>query len=75
MSKRKIESLYASLGDEIRKARTKAGLTQAELAKKVKLNRTTITNFELGRHRLSLKNIEAIARALGLVLKLKLARK
>jgi len=30
---------------------------------------------ELGRHRLSLRNIEAIARALGLVLKLKLARK
>lgn len=60
-----VDALYVAVGQNIRKAREKRGLTQAELASAVSLTRTSITNVERGRQRLLLHTLCDIAAALA----------
>jgi transcriptional regulator with XRE-family HTH domain len=59
------ENLYRLVGERIRRLRDDAGLTQEDLAKKVGLKRTSITNVERGRQRLPLHQMVMIADQLG----------
>lgn len=58
-------NLYAHVGACIRKWRRKRGLNQKELADRVSLERTSITNIEAGRQKTLLHTFVGIARALG----------
>lgn len=54
------------MGDKIKSRREQLGLTQRELAKKVGMNQSRISEVESGeRKQMSLKNLRAMARALG----------
>lgn len=54
-----------ALGDRIREAREKAGVTQEQLARAVALSRTSITNIERGRQGLQTFLLVRIAVTLG----------
>lgn len=54
------------LGERIRRARVKAGLTQQQLADKLGLTRPTITQWETGATTPHAKKLEELAKALGL---------
>lgn len=56
-----IEPVYRLLGAKIEQTRTMLGWTQAELAKKVGLTRTSICNIEAGRQRMPLHYVEKFA--------------
>ena len=56
---------YVALGKQIREGRKQAGLTQGELAEKVRLSRTSITNIELGFQPLQVHTLVEVAHALG----------
>ena len=58
------KNFYKRLGQRIREARTRSGLTQQELAAKVDLTRTSVTNIELGRQKLLVHALVEIAAAL-----------
>lgn len=60
-----IELVYLQLGLRIRAIREALGITQDELAKKVRLTRASIANVETGHQRLMLHTIEVVAQALG----------
>ncbi len=57
--------LHRLVGDAIRKRRKLAGMTQIELAEKVGLLRTSITNIEAGRQRAPLHVLYNICVAVG----------
>jgi transcriptional regulator with XRE-family HTH domain len=61
-----IEELYVTLGKLIRLRREAAGLTQEELAHRVGLTRTSITNVESGRQKVQVHTLYAIAQALDI---------
>ena len=52
-------------GERVRELRTKKGLSQEELAELSGLHRTYISSLELGKRNVSLINIHALAKALG----------
>lgn len=52
---------YGELGQLIRQERTKRGLTQADLARHLSLNRTSITNIERGSQQVLVHHLCAIA--------------
>ena len=56
----------------IRKTRQRAGLTQAELAKRAGTTQSAISRLENGRVRPSLETIERLAKACGATLELRL---
>ncbi len=58
MKSKEIEKEYAIFGKILRKHRKKNGLSQNALAEMVKLDRTSITNIEIGNQRVML--IDAI---------------
>ena len=58
------DSLYRLFGDRVRKLREKRKVTQEELARRVELSRTSITNIEKGRQRVLLHQLVDIASAL-----------
>lgn len=58
------ENFYKKLGQRIREARNRSGFTQQELAAKVELTRTSVTNIELGRQKLLVHALVEIADAL-----------
>jgi transcriptional regulator with XRE-family HTH domain len=60
-----IEAVYASLGARIRMIRETLGLQQEELAKRIGRERTTVVNFENGKQRILVDDVEDYARALG----------
>jgi len=60
-----IEVTYKMVGLRIRQIRETLGLTQVELAKRVKMSRPALVNIELGRQRIMLHDIEIIAQAFG----------
>jgi transcriptional regulator with XRE-family HTH domain len=60
-----MNGLYKQLGKKVREARVRAGFTQEGLAKKAGLHRTYIAGIETGRRNISVKNLEKIAKALG----------
>lgn len=55
----------ALIGDRIRRARTAADITQADLAKAVGLSRPSIANAETGNQNLTVATLFAIAAKLG----------
>ncbi len=54
-----------SLAKNLTKAREKAGLTQAQLAKKLKKSRASISEYESGVHAPRLKLLVKIAQVTG----------
>lgn len=57
-----------AFGVRVRILRQKRGLSQEKLAELSKLHRTYISSVELGERNVSLKNIQALADALGVSL-------
>ena len=60
-----IEACHISVGIRIRMIRETLGLSQGDLAKRVGLQRVSVTNIEVGRQRLLLDGIERFATDLG----------
>lgn len=58
-----LDPVYESLGRRIRAARLRAGISQDELARRVRLTRTSITNIERGRQQIQVHTLYAIAKA------------
>jgi transcriptional regulator with XRE-family HTH domain len=57
--------IYKDIGKKIQKAREEAGLSQEELASRLGYTQAALSNYELGKRRLYLANIEQIARELN----------
>lgn len=58
------EALYKAFGSAVSTRRKALGLTQAELAGKVKMSRASIANIESGRQNILLHHVYALAAAL-----------
>lgn len=58
------DRLYRRFGSRVRALREEKNVTQDELAKRVDLSRTSITNIERGRQRVLLHQMVGIAQAL-----------
>jgi len=54
-----------ALGENVKKAREHAGLTQVDLAKRLQASQRTITEIETGRREPSVRTLKKIALALG----------
>lgn len=61
-----MTGIQKKFGDKLRELRKQKGLSQEDLALKSGLHRTYISDIERGSRNLSLKNIDKIAKALGL---------
>lgn len=61
-----MADIQKKFGDKLREFRKQRGLSQEDLALKSGLHRTYISDIERGSRNLSLKNIEKIAKALGI---------
>lgn len=59
------ETVYEALGRRIQAARVQARCTQEELARRIGMTRTTITNIERGQQRIQIHTLYAIAEALS----------
>jgi transcriptional regulator with XRE-family HTH domain len=57
--------LHTALGKKIRQQRQSSGLTQAELADRLSISRTSLTNVELGRQRLLVDQLYKMADVLN----------
>jgi transcriptional regulator with XRE-family HTH domain len=57
--------VYRDIGIKIQEARQELGLTQQELASRLGLTQAALSNYELGKRRLYLTNLEQIASVLG----------
>ncbi len=60
-----MEQIYREVGRALRKRRQAAKLTQGDLAGRVSLSRTSITNIEQGRQHVTLHVLYALADAVG----------
>ena len=60
-----MTNIQVRFGQKIREIRKRKGYSQEVLATKSKLHRTYISDIERGDRNVSLKNIEKIAKALG----------
>jgi transcriptional regulator with XRE-family HTH domain len=60
-----MDLLYKEFGRLLRKARKNAALTQGEVAERVGLSRTSITNIEKGRQHFLLHHLFLLASAVG----------
>jgi len=63
-----MSKIQKQFGDRVRELRLSKGLSQEELAFRVNIHRTYIGGIERGERNPSLKNIAAIANALGVTL-------
>lgn len=63
-TKDQVDRLYQAVGQQIRAARTRNGATQADLAKRIDLTRSSIANIEAGRQRVTLHLLFQIAEEL-----------
>ncbi|WP_293688819.1 helix-turn-helix transcriptional regulator [Spirosoma sp. 48-14] len=54
----------------IREARKRKSLTQKELAERIGVTKTIITNYEAGRQNLTIDTLQKVADALGAELKI-----
>ena len=59
------EELHTALGKKIREKRQSSGLTQAELAARIEVSRSSLTNMELGRQRLLIDQLYKMADVLN----------
>jgi transcriptional regulator with XRE-family HTH domain len=59
------DELHVALGKRIREKRLSSGLTQAQLAKRIAISRTSLTNMELGRQRLLVDQLYKVAEVLN----------
>lgn len=59
------EPVYVSFGEVVKMHRLKRGWTQTDLAEKIGLSRTSITNIEIGRQRVLLSDLFDFAKAFG----------
>jgi len=57
--------VYRSIGARIQQVREELGLTQEEMAAKLGCTQEALSNYELGKRRLYLSNLEQIANILG----------
>lgn len=57
--------IYKDIGKKIQRAREELGLSQEELASRLGYTQAALSNYELGKRRLYLANIEQIARELN----------
>lgn len=64
--KKPIEPCYRLFGARVQQIRELMGMSQLDLAKKVGLNRTSITNIEAGNQRVLLYDVERFSKAFGL---------
>lgn len=64
-----IDDASVHIGDLIRHTREARGLTQEQLAERVGLSRTQVTNIEVGRSDIPLKRLQKFAAALGCSMK------
>jgi len=60
------EPVYRLIGAKIEQTRTVLGWTQDDLAKRVGLSRTSVTNIEAGRQRILLHDVEKFASAFNM---------
>ena len=56
--------MFKKIGQRIRKVRLENGIKQKDLAKKISISQGALTNFELGRRKISLEWLLKISRAL-----------
>lgn len=63
-----IEDLYNIVGSKIQEIRKQKGISQIELAEKLGLSRTSISNIENGRHPIFLHHIYTIAEGFNIPL-------
>jgi len=63
-----VEILEKQFGQRVRKLRLETSLSQEELAFKAGMHRTYLGSIERGERNPSLRNIAAIAKALGITL-------
>jgi transcriptional regulator with XRE-family HTH domain len=61
------EEIYKQLGQSIKSEREKAKVTQEELAQRIGLKRTSITNIEGGRQKVQLHTLYSIASVLNVL--------
>lgn len=61
--KKPMEGVYRLFGARIEQFRGITGWTQADLAKKVNLTRTSIVNIEAGKQRILLHDVERFSQA------------
>lgn len=59
----------------IREARLKAGLTQAELAERLRRDRAQVARWETGGQEPSFENLRAVVEACGFVLRVEIAER
>jgi transcriptional regulator with XRE-family HTH domain len=62
----KHDSVLASLGRNVRRAREKAALTQEKLAEIAELDATYISGIERGLRNPGIRNVAKIAKSLGI---------
>jgi transcriptional regulator with XRE-family HTH domain len=62
------DALFTAIGLNIARIRTDKGLSQHDLANKIKVGRTQIANMEMGRGVGSIGTVNEIAQALGVEL-------
>jgi len=60
-----VDRLYRQFGNRLRESRLDAKLTQDEVAERVGLKRTSITNIECGRQHIALHQLFLLADAVG----------
>lgn len=60
-----VDGLYKQFGQLLRGLREEAGLTQDQVAGRVKLKRTSITNIERGNQHIALHQLYLLAAAVG----------
>lgn len=60
-----VADFYGEFGSRVRQAREAQRLSQAELARRIELSRTSVTNIERGTQRVPLHYLITIADALG----------
>lgn len=64
-----MATIYQKVGDNIRKLRKRAGLSQEDISTKAKLDLTTVSEIESGLRNPSLKTLHKISNALKADLK------
>jgi transcriptional regulator with XRE-family HTH domain len=66
MMKQNTSDVLARFGGRVRELRQAISMSQEEFASKCALDRTYISGIERGKRNVGLRNIEAIAKALGI---------